>query len=140
MKPRNFKSDGSHIIVCSEDECCYSTNTLSDIYSHDKHCHDSENFRGTIHKYSGYTQGGLISVLTILENIPEPSENLCAKCLQNFVSPKTLANRRTKCVGKELFSCPICKAGFITHNAMITHVKATHRVEKILDSSWQEPL
>ena len=125
--PRSFKADGSHIIVCAVDRCCYSTKTLADIYTHDKFHHKSENFTGSLHKYSGQFQGGLISVVTIIENMPEPSENLCGKCLQNFVSVKTLANHKPNCVGKQLFSCPICKAGFMTHETMITHVKSNHK-------------
>ena len=40
--PQDFKSSGSHIIVCRVGKCCYSTRNLKEIYRHDESVHDGE--------------------------------------------------------------------------------------------------
>ena len=59
--PRSFKNDSTHIIVCREPECCFSTKRLNQIYSHDRTNHGGKYFDGDIHKFNGEYQGGLLS-------------------------------------------------------------------------------
>jgi hypothetical protein len=75
--PRAFKKDSSQIIVCCEIECCFSTKILNEIYKHDKAFHNNKNFSGAV-------SGRLISVLNIIPNMDDPSDNSCSKCLKNF--------------------------------------------------------
>jgi hypothetical protein len=106
--PRAFKKNSSHIIVCSEMECCFSTKILNEIYKHDRAFHNNKNFSGAV-------SGHQISVLNIISNMDEPSDNTCSKCLKNFTTAKTLSNHKSLCGGKQIFSCTICREGFLTH-------------------------
>ena len=76
--PRSFKNDSTQIIVCQEPECCFSTTKLNQIYSHDRTNHAGKYFDGTIHKFNGEYQGGLLSVVTVIESLTEEKENFCS--------------------------------------------------------------
>ena len=132
--PREFKSNGSHIIVCKTMDCCFSTRNLKEIYKHDSSCHDGEHFPVPLFKtHSG--DGGLISVVTIVENIPDPSDNTCFKCLKNFATRKSLVNHKPNCSGKQIHACRLCRRGFSRREDMINHCDNTHRSDKSFKST-----
>lgn len=135
--PREFKRNGSHVIVCRELNCCFSTRTLCDIYKHDKIAHKNKNFSGTIFKYpkTGDNQGGLISVVNLISTMEDPTQNMCARCLKNYTTKKGLDNHKPKCPGRQLFSCVICYQGFGTHDEMASHVINKHKSDSIFKTT-----
>ena len=62
-------------------ECCFSTKILNEIYKHDRAFHKNKNFYGTV-------SGRQISVLNIISNMDEASENTCGKCLKKNYNTK----------------------------------------------------
>jgi hypothetical protein len=121
---KSFKKNSSQIIVCSEMDCCFSTQVLGEIYRHDKRFHNSKNYNtNTPYKTRQ------ISVINIIANMPEPSDNTCGKCLKNFATEKTLRNHKPVCSGKQIFSCTICRSGFLTHTDMVDHVLMKHKAD-----------
>ena len=126
--PQDFKSNGSQIIVCRVGKCCYSTRNLKEIYRHDESVHDGENFPAPL--FSNQSSDiRFISVIQILENIEDQTDNSCYKCMKNFATRKTLANHRPNCTGSQIHSCKICMKGFSKREEMIAHCDIRHRVD-----------
>ena len=48
---------------------------------------------------------------------------------KNFTTPKTLSKHKPVCSGKQIFSCTICRSGFLTHTDMVDHVLLKHKAE-----------
>jgi hypothetical protein len=121
---KSFKKNSSQIIVCGEMDCCFSTHELPQIYRHDKNFHNSKNFNSDIpYKIRE------ISVMNIIENMPDPTDNTCGRCLKNFATQKTLMNHKSMCSGKQVFSCGLCRCGFITHANMVDHILMKHKAD-----------
>jgi hypothetical protein len=95
---------------------------LNEIYKHDKAFYNNKNFSGAV-------SGCLISVLNIIPNLDDPSDNSCSIYLKNFTTEKTFSNHKSRCSGKQIFSCSTCRGGFITHIDMVDHVLKKHKVD-----------
>ena len=117
-----FKNNGSQIISCREENCCYSCVDITKIYSHDRTNHNSKNFQ------DGFSSR-LISVVNVVGDMACEVENYCPRCLKNFTKESVLIKHRVKCTGKQLFTCNICSKGFQTHHAMVLHIKKWHRID-----------
>ena len=74
-------------------------------------------------------QGGLLSVINLVENLHDDTPNLCSKCLKNFTNEEVLKSHRKRCTGKQFFACTICNEGFTNHHEMVKHTRKWHKAD-----------